>query len=171
MPTVREAIVRAFQYVQITFDEQDVAVLEAKIAAQKIAPAQPGNFAFVVARNWAIGQLRKSAYNAKRILREERAAEEKRQADERKRLAYDAYLSLCHELHQVINPTQHRHLEMVRLTCFERLSARELSSRFPGVSADCRYQWKKRGLDLIWSRATPVLRDYLAGCTVRPRSK
>lgn len=167
MTTTREIIVRAFQYVRLTFDERDVAVVEAKIAAHSPAPSDPTNFAFVVARNWAIGRQRKSASAATRLLREERQAEAARAKAERKRLAYDAFLSLCGELEQELLPTQRRHLELVRMTCFEGLRADRLAVRFPGVSADCLYQWKKRGLDLICPRATPVLREYLATCTRR----
>ncbi len=169
MSTVREAIVRAFQYVRITFNERDVATVEAKVTAHKPVPTEPVNFAHVVARNWAISRRRKSASDAKRILREERDAAEARRLAEQKRLAYDTYSSLCLELAAHVSATQLRHLEVVRLVCFEGKKDADVAARFPDSNADLRYQWKKRGLDLIWSHASPVLRDFLATCTRRGR--
>ena len=165
MATIREAIVNAFQSVQATFEEKDVCALEAKVVAA--TPAKPTDYAFVVARNWAIDRHRQAHAAAERLVREEKAIAEANRVAEVERLAREEFPVLYRKLAAEVTPTRLRHLQVVSLVCFEDKTDAEVAMRYPGTNRDLRYKWKQRGVDLLWPHASPALRERLSPRTRR----
>lgn len=50
---------------------------------------------------------------------------------------------------------------MVRIVCFEHMKGDRCAEVFPGTTGNQRYQWKRRGLTLLWPHASELLRRFL----------
>ncbi|MCP4240282.1 MAG: hypothetical protein GY772_06935 [bacterium] len=60
------------------------------------------------------------------------------------------------------------HLAMVRAVYLDRRS--DLAEAFPGTTDAQRYQWKRRGIKILWAAAGPVLRAWLCDPDCNPGS-
>jgi predicted RNA polymerase sigma factor len=164
--SIRQAIVNAFQYVQATFSEADVAVLEAKVQAAK--PDRPDDFAFVIARNWAIDRQRKSRVAAERIVKEERKAELERRERELEAKSCQEFLEIQGRLMPTLPARQRKYLRLLWLRVFQKLDDASCAALFQGSNRDLRYQWKRRGKTLVWPHASADLREFLSRNAVGP---
>lgn len=159
MDQVKKAIIGALGKYALEFDETVVAELEERV--NKSMPDKPEMYAFNVARNWAIDQIRRKAAESRRRAKKFLAAEKERAEREELEKFRNEFDSLLMDLRPNLSLTQQRWMDIVRLSCFEGLSDADFARNFPGSSADARYQWKCRGIKLLRKRASLALQNFI----------
>lgn len=156
---IRVEILKGIAIAPAPFDE---AVLNRLI--EKVVLHRPENltgYAFMVGRNWAIDTHRAAERLTRRKLEETREAERARVEAERYESAVLEFKTLRAQLSLTATPLQLKQLAMVQLTVFERKRDPEAAMIFPGTR-EARYQWKRRGLKLLWPHASENLRTALS---------
>jgi len=137
---IKQAILGALKQFPVNFNDETVAELERKVIGRH-AVGNTAGYAYATARNWAIDQLRRQAYQARLRAEEMLAAEQERLERERiarLRLEFDDIASEL--LQRGVFPAQERQLAIVRLACFDGKSDNECARVFPGTNAPQRYQ-------------------------------
>lgn len=124
---------------------------------------RPAHYAFVTGRNWAISRLRKADVAARRTVQ---AAAQRAQAEH----AAAQRAVLIAELQEIIQELAAEHVDdagklrqlgCVRLYYVESAAPGVWRDRFPGVSRDALYQWKRRGMLLVMAYASEPLELFL----------
>jgi hypothetical protein len=156
--SVRLSILKGLAVAPVPFSEQVIADLERRVAEK--CPDEPHAYAFVVARNWAIDSSRKAARQARLQVESALCSERERLDRERFEAAREEFYTLVGTLAFEIPETQIKYLGIVGLTVFEGCTDPECARHFPGTR-DARYQWKRRGMKLVWPRASANLRAVL----------
>ena len=156
---IRVEILKGIAVAPAPFDE---AVLDRLI--EKVMGHNPVNitgYAFIVGRNWAIDTHRAAERLTRRKLEETLEAERVRIETERYESAVQEFKKLRAQLSLNASPMVLKQLAMVQLTVFERKHDPEAALIFPGTR-EARYQWKRRGLKLLWPHASENLRVALS---------
>lgn len=164
--TAQEAVLRAFQAMRQPFTMAEVERVAEKIERRGDVRNLSG-FAYVAVRNYVLSRARAQAAAARhagRFLERSKA--------ERERERFEA--SASEELEKIADailqagpgPKQTREglenqINMVLAVYAMGYSSAQTAQLFPGTSKEARYQWKNRGLKLIWPHASAELRRFL----------
>lgn len=159
MDLVRKAIADALGKYSLEFSEETVRVLEGKVIGAN--PKKPAMYAFVMARNWAIDQLRHRAAESRKKAKAFLANEKAKAEEDRVRRFKKEFDDLVFLLIGELTPGQQRQLDIIRLSCFEGQSDKDFVKAFPCTTREARYQWKCRGVKLLRKHASSELCKFI----------
>lgn len=160
---VRRCVFAGLRVTSVPVDEKVVEMLVGRVTARD-GLRDPKGFAYVVARNWAIDQAQRARAIVHRLEKEDRArqAEAARLREEEMRQeAEQEFHRLRPQILATTKPSQWRHLDMVFASAIRLMTDRECAALFPGISRDVRYQWKHRGIELLWPHASDTLKHVI----------
>lgn len=162
-PTLEElhiAIVRGTRAKpSVKVSREEIEELLEKVVAAR--PDDPEGFANITGRNYVISQERKAVAAARAaVARETKHAADTREAALRK-AARDELILILNKLAPKAKGSQIIQLEMVRLGYLEGLHDAAIALQYPNVSRDARYQWKRRGVQLVLPHASETLRAFM----------
>lgn len=165
---IRQAILKGMRVVPVSYDDATVDMLTARVL-ERSKLQNPNGYAFVVARNWAIDTLRTARWDAKRKLQEALQVEEQKRRAEAERREAEMQCAAEAEFHTLrahlvptLRPSQWRHLDMVYASCIRGMSDAECAALYPGTTREARYQWKHRGIALLWPFASDSMRHVIS---------
>ncbi len=129
-------------------------------------PKNPVAYANFVARNASIDAQRsiERAQKKEIVRREEAVTQRKRAVAAQKEAARIERLHRELRRHiRALTPTapNPKHLQVLEAQVLDGLSQERLARRFPGANAALRYQWKRRGVNLVLPRASEALKVHL----------
>jgi hypothetical protein len=156
---MRQEIERVLRSFGVPFSDQDVEGIESRYQSYRYVftiRALP----HIIARNWAIDQLRKierDTSRSKQLQIKQAADELDRARFERALRDFDALVPTLKSLRQCMPLA----LQYMRLTCLEGKKDKECVKSFPGSTRDQRYQWLKRARDLVLPHASEDLVFFL----------
>ena len=175
MENLRTSVLKGMSQHPVACDDATIDALVAKVRARN--PENPTGYAYIVGKNYALDHLRAAKAQARRQLAKQtesdRLAREAVQKEETRLLHVrlrDEFLDLSAKLVPTIRKSQLKQPGVVRLVCFEGANSSVCAERFPESTPDARYQWKRRGLKLIWPFASADLRQYLRAFTHSPEA-
>jgi hypothetical protein len=160
--SIRDKIVRCLTgFGDVRFSQADVDALVGRVEDADVE--RPCAYAHVVARNWAVDRRRAVGIMERKAEAERELAQSKAREAELKRefeQARQEFWPVAHEALAQVSSKNKRAHEKVRalfLRVFEGLTDEGFALVFPGVSADARYQWTRRGKKLLRPYASEVL--------------
>ena len=168
---MRKQIAQGIRAAKGLVDEVILDALDAKVRRLHPDAENLAGYAYQVGRNWAIDQARRDRYAV-----QSRAAEllkkELELADRARRIRCQCeFVGIWWTIGAEMERFHIRQLLMVQAVCFEGLDEGALLDRFPQTTAAQRWQWKHRGLKLVWPYASDELRAHLGRGTRAFRSK
>ncbi len=162
--TIREKIIRTLGGCSVAFDKDVVDSLEKRVQNASLGEGKrsnPEGLAFIVARNWAISEVRRIASGARRQAKELIAQDEARKENELYERCLKEFDRIYFQLLPKLRQSQPQQLCIVRLICFDGLAGEKLEKALPDTSREQRYKWKARGYKLILTHASEELKEYL----------
>ena len=156
---IRVEVLKGIAAAPAPFDEEVLNRLIERVVERN--PVNITGYAFVVGRNWAIDTHRAAERLARQKLEETLEVERARIEAEQYESAVQEFKELRARLSLNASPMVLKQLAMVQLTVFERKHDPEAALFFPGTR-EARYQWKRRGLKLLWPHASENLRVALS---------
>jgi hypothetical protein len=156
---VRSALLRGISTVPVDVSVDEIEALHGVV--DKNRPADPFHYAFVVGRNWAVSKRRKEDRAARRHQAELLAAEEARLRKEAHERAVAEFENIVADLWPVATEVQRCSIKLVKLSAVDGCGDDKCYERFPDTTTNQRYQWKRRGIKLVWPHASLELRQLI----------
>ncbi|MFH0820979.1 MAG: hypothetical protein V1908_04345 [Candidatus Peregrinibacteria bacterium] len=149
-------------------DEKDVESLVEKIARRRIEVANLLGYAHAAARNLLLDrEEHRKLFESGRT--KEQRIEKRKQEEELRKALLEATLRVTEKEFRTIQTrllsrvreSQRNHLDILYHTFFSHESDEDLARRYPDTTPNQRYQWRKRGRDLVWPFASEALKGVL----------
>jgi len=156
---IRSALLRGISTVPVDVSDSEIETLHCVV--EKNRPGNPFHYAFVIGRNWAVSKRRKEDRAARRRQAEMLAAEETRLRKEAHERAVAEFENIVADLWPNATEVQRHSIELVKMSAVDGCNDDACRERFSDTTKNQRYQWKRRGIKLLWPHASLELRQLI----------
>lgn len=157
----RLGVLEGLQKHDVTSDETASVVARVASAVSRGTISDARNYGSVAAFNFVVDRKRRHRGGAAQLKRDIPEIQERLRRNRVAAVAVPELEKILSHCRDTATKLQAVHLDMVRAVYIDGASLPATEELWPDSTRDQRYQWKRRGLKLIWNRASETLKTYL----------